>query len=436
MQAMTWRRPVPFTVCLIATFLTLPPSASATFNGPAECLGQSATLVGEAGSPLEGTDGPDVVVTNGVGFVETYGGDDLVCITGSYDAEAYGDHCPVFATGAGRDRIDSSMMAEDPYLLLCIDPGRDADEVTGGPVSEDVRAAEPTAKSSQRDVVDTAGGRDFVWTRGDDVVTLGADVDELTLLGDMSGGSFDAGGTLGDTLLAELPRLRSDASWQLDNRSGEIVGDTGEIGISGFSTFRVRASGDFTFIGSDERETFHFANYNKFWIPRESSVQLRMRGGNDEVWFYGGAPGGRLGGGDGNDTFHYFRSNGEGTNSRLPIVFNLASGRLEDVGSAGYTRRALGFENGDVFSAYCAPNGGRCGMAPLTLTGTSGPNYLRVWGAPNQTQPNVVRGRGGDDVLVGSNVSDILIGGEGEDVAKGRGGVDRCSAETRNGCDD
>ena len=46
-----------------------------------------------------------------------------------------------------------------------------------------------------------------------------------------------------------------------------------------------------------------------------------------------------------------------------------------------------------------------------------------------------LRGRGGDDRLVGGRLGDILQGGSGSDVAVGHGGSDRCSAEKEKSCE-
>jgi hypothetical protein len=258
-----------------------------------ECFGQAPTIVGGSSIELEGTDGPDVVLTNGAGLVRTYGGDDLVCITGSYAPTSNDDEGRVFLTGTGNDRIDSSLAhVSDPYLPLIIDPGPDADEVIGGPAREDVRAQERGAKSSRRDVINTAGGRDDVYTRGDDVVLLGPGQDKLLLYDDVRGGFYD-GGEAGDTLVANLTQGEK-ASWTIDNRSGMIVGRAGhEATLSGFSIFEVGVRGDLTFLGSDARETFATTVFNPhgFWIPR-GAVRIQMGGGDDSIKFYGGAQNG------------------------------------------------------------------------------------------------------------------------------------------------
>ena len=52
--------------------------------------GQAAMIVGTPGTlRLVGTEGPDVVVTNGSTIVESLGGDDVICVTGSAIANVF-----------------------------------------------------------------------------------------------------------------------------------------------------------------------------------------------------------------------------------------------------------------------------------------------------------------------------------------------------------
>lgn len=98
-------RPLPLVAAglLTATLLAAPTAQAAVET----CQGRAATIVGTPGQlGVTGTEGPDVVVTNGAVGVATLGGDDLVCVT---DVTA-----PVFVTlraGAGNDVVDASASA-------------------------------------------------------------------------------------------------------------------------------------------------------------------------------------------------------------------------------------------------------------------------------------------------------------------------------------
>lgn len=64
-----------------------------------------------------------------------------------------------------------------------------------------------------------------------------------------------------------------------------------------------------------------------------------------------------------------------------------------------------------------------------TYLGTRGDD--RVTGGAAYT----ARGRGGDDVLIGSYDDDVLLGGPGRDRVVGNRGHDRCRAEDVRGCE-
>lgn len=75
------------------------------------CNGQAATLVGTPGGVVTGTDGPDVIVTNGAARVEAGAGDDVICTTGTVAADPFNPAVAVLA-GAGNDLVDRRGEAE------------------------------------------------------------------------------------------------------------------------------------------------------------------------------------------------------------------------------------------------------------------------------------------------------------------------------------
>src|SRR6476620_9518961 len=73
------------------------------------CLGHVATIVGAPGEKVIGTDGPDVVKTNGAYASDTLGGDDLLCVDKAAEpanGESFDDI--YMAAGSGNDRIDAT----------------------------------------------------------------------------------------------------------------------------------------------------------------------------------------------------------------------------------------------------------------------------------------------------------------------------------------
>jgi hypothetical protein len=68
---------------------------------------------------------------------------------------------------------------------------------------------------------------------------------------------------------------------------------------------------------------------------------------------------------------------------------------------------------------------------PGTWTYLGTPGDDRVVGAGAYT----AKGRGGDDVLIGSYAADVLLGGGGRDRVVGGRGEDRCRGEELVGCE-
>jgi Ca2+-binding RTX toxin-like protein len=65
--------------------------------------------------------------------------------------------------------------------------------------------------------------------------------------------------------------------------------------------------------------------------------------------------------------------------------------------------------------------GSTCGGAPLTITGSEGPDVIQ-----GTSGPDVIHGQGGDDVIDGGGGDDRICGGAGEDRIEGGAGWDSC----------
>lgn len=75
-------RSTPLTAAVLLGLTMLNPSG-AIAAGEA-CRGEAATLVGSKSvRTLNGTPGRDVVATQGAETINTYAGDDLICVTGA-----------------------------------------------------------------------------------------------------------------------------------------------------------------------------------------------------------------------------------------------------------------------------------------------------------------------------------------------------------------
>jgi Ca2+-binding RTX toxin-like protein len=401
--------------------------ASAMHSDPARrdalCFGHSPTIIGSPGEKIIGTEGPDVVLTNGAFAADTLGGDDLLCVDKVADP---GDEF-LMATGPGNDRIDATH-AGGGYFSL----GPGADAFTGSDDGFDTVAADDAAAGEpDSDVIHTGDASDEVTSSGADTVDLGGWTDMLRVVGDPSGGHY-TGGSDRDVFYLDVPSGQVAASWTLNSRVGELRVDGRQAAeFDGFQEFGASGPRTFAFIGSARREMFNMTVSfpTSGWLARHSHVDVRMGGGKDRVHFYGGAPGSRFDGGPGKDLFYYYRNY-----PRLPrfttIRFDLASGALVDRWRGGAAkRRAANFEDAKIF-----PNGRRAG--PITIKGTNAPNRLKGVSAKFPWDvPVSIFGRGGNDELMGSRGNDTLIGGAGHDVATGRSGVDRCRAEATSDCE-
>ena len=300
------RLQIPLFIGVIATISGLaladaPVAASAVSAEARSCLGMGATIVGSS-DVIEGTEGADVVITNGAGVVTTLGGNDLVCITG---------HTPsgtgVFDTGSGDDRIDASAVNPKQFQVgVLLGPG--ADELIGGPASELVNAADETLGDTDRDVIDTAGGRDEVSSGSQlssnlvtqDVISLGAQADSLWLY---SPGATLVGGTGRDKVTFALDSPRG-ASWMIDNRRQRASADG--VVIASWSSFAIFTflgpvvRGPFTFRGSGTRERLVVIT------PHRWRLDVRMGGGDDRLIAGRGAPDSLYDGGKGSDVLEHF----------------------------------------------------------------------------------------------------------------------------------
>ena len=257
-----------------------------------------------------GTEGTDVVVTNGAAGAVLLGGDDLLCVTG--EAYIVDEEYPAwYSAGPGDDRIDSSEGSGN--FAIAADSG--SDEVTGGPDTDRVWAdpiylclpylacEEPPVEDGAVDVVNLAGVGTQFTGGSEDVVNLGAGRDGLSVKMRENGGTFQ-GGPAADYLIIRIPS--GDArSWKFDARSGRITRDGEQVaGLEGFSQFGLRSRGNFVFIGTDNDEQFT-THVDRSWTPLEGPIKVRMEGGNDRVYFRGGGEGARFDGGDGVDRFDF-----------------------------------------------------------------------------------------------------------------------------------
>ncbi len=392
------------------------------------CRGEAATIVG-SGRLISGTEGRDVVVTNGASTVKTLGGNDLVCVTGrlkdKYEA--------VYITaGAGDDVVDGST---SPRQMVDADLGTGVDRFIGGNGDDYVDAVPPGPDPAMEPDTFSGGG-------GDDVV--GLYVGTAASVIDNSRGQFSQG-------------QRVLSTWS---------------GMEEFSIFTSEGEnrGDVDFIGTAADESI-----NDFSTAAGVS-RFDLGGGNDS--YYGGAapkPGSTVTGGKGRDLFYLTSESGL-------LDLDLASGLLQIGDTAPYSLNADSFENASLFATrvvLAGDNGanklalracdgtvqGRKGSDKIsrkydmvfessldcteTLNANGGPGRDKISGTRGDDVlsggsgndrirggfgNDLLLGGGGNDKLKGDNDNDVLKGGRGFDRADGGPGKDKCQAERKRRC--
>ena len=379
----------------------LAPATAASAAGET-CRGEAATIVGANGDPIVGTEGRDVVVTNGVGSVRTLGGDDLVCITKQSILEL------VVEAGGGDDVVDGSTSSTTTAFT---DLGTGSDTYIG--TDGDDRFAVEINDGAGPDTFEGRGGTDSV-------------------------------------------RLSSgDADLVIDNAAGRAT-IAGQVRAtwSGLEEFRLLRSATraVTFVGSDVNEDVFDSGVG------DSLADVDLGKGRDS-FHVDVAPleGSRLRGGGGRDLV-------EVTSQETGLELDLKRHRMVVGASTPYYVSTPDLEDailqapdvllrGDEtanhlgFAACRAVVKGREGRDDIRWYAGSFAFALdcaesaRIDGGPGRDDlegtrgPDVLNGNDGTDVLHGRNGADKLFGGRGFDTASGGQGRDTCRAERERSCE-
>ncbi len=390
----------------------------------ATCDGLTATVVGTADDDvLTGTPGDDVIAAlGGNDEVDAGAGDDVVCGDAGAD---------VLTGGEGDDRLFGGTNGRVP--LFESEPEPQGDTVVPGPGDDLVDVGVNTVLRS--DGYGSPDTIDFSTSAAGVVVDLvagtatgdGADTVVLAQPVPTSGAVVEVlGSTHGDTLLGtEGP--------------DQLIGKGGGDRIEG------RGGDDFVVNDWDEYAPARGEDADDVFIGGEGDDYLDSTGGTDVLLGGPGVDGLRkeggpstLDGGPGRDRLEVYLGRGRHALTGGPgrdevLLAVLDTGPLTR-GVLDHARERFVVRFGhrdpvrsvvaDVERVVMPHNRGR-----WTYLGTPGDD--RVGGGA----PYTARGRGGDDVLVGSYADDVLLGGPGDDVARGGGGTDRCRAEDARHCE-
>ncbi|MEZ0577211.1 hypothetical protein [Nocardioides sp. MH1] len=419
-------------------------AASEARAGTPTCHDRAATVVGTPGGTVRGTDGPDVVVTNGAARTATGAGDDLVCVTGGSrkeDADVQTDD--------GDDVIDGSAAGTGTTRAYL---GEGDDSYTGFPGPDVVFAGDPGEGHAGEgsDVVTTGAGADVVVTGGTsaapdhDSIDVGAGRDGVRVEGPVDPALSMTGGAGRDELTLDRGSLRQALT--IDNAEGRATAD--DVAVMTWSSmedFRLTPFPRWeapSFIGGDGPE--------RVWtsVPL---AEARMGGGDDrvdqDVWEGPLLADAFFDGGRGEDTFVLMAGSGDQAER---VVYDRRNGSMlferdrqhhSDLQVDGFDRFRWSAVTLEVHGTARPDHFEWLGCHGV-VAGRGGDDVLRLrsdedagCGTYGADADLVTRGGPGDDRLLGNFLPDILIGGPGHDVTRGAGGQDRCVAETEVDCE-
>jgi Ca2+-binding RTX toxin-like protein len=423
------------TAALLGLALLVPTSAQAAAE---TCRGLPATIVGADNQRLVGTEGPDVIVTNGAQSLSALGGDDTICVTGT--PVTAGQGVSIIDAGAGDDYVEASVQGRGTTTVL----GAGADTFISGNGAEH---SVHTGTSPLRSSTDTEPDNVRI-TLGNASVTSGqADTDNPDVVEINRGSVVWKGRMTGQAPLTATgggSHLVLDAipgSTLIDAGQGYATSEASSLGFSGFTSFVFSggsAGGKLTFrgTGADERlEVF---------APDDFERDVTMRGGDD---FYGtngtGTRSSKARGGAGRDEVLLALP-------KYDVTADLDGGRA--VARKGRTKeivKTTGFEDLTLTARRGVVDGTPASeqiivaACRVNISGDRGKDFLAatdelddVWPVRDCRRYSAYLSGGiGKDTLIGGPGDDRLIGGPGRDTIDGGSGRDVCEGERRRGCE-
>jgi Ca2+-binding RTX toxin-like protein len=431
-------RPLP----LLATGLLaamLLPAAPAVAAGET-CQGRPATVVG---TPLQvgltGTEGDDVVVTNGAVTADTLGGNDLVCVTDS------GTYAGVrLDTGAGDDQVDASGTRGRVEAIL----GAGAD-LYAGSIARDQVTTGPghgTPDTEPDTVVSSSGGS--ATSEGDEVVSGTAGVpnpDDIRLTGLGSsvywGGPMAAGARLEVGPSGTLAPRLGTGDVAIDAVAGTITED-GVVVLRWTGPFvRFTLSGttaprSLELTGST-RDEYVYTSFDEGDGPQ----RFDLGAGDDTLLSPDGmgGSGSRYVGGPGEDDIDLWA----GKRLEVDLAARTWTSRAAAGRFAGWEAVRVGADRLELrgtkradhlrFFACTATVSGRGGNDTLESYRTGDDGYLLSCDA--RRSDVTISGNDGRDTISGTRGKDLLVGGPGRDTVDGNANRDRCSGEKLKSCE-
>lgn len=419
---------------LLGTVLLQPVSASGTGE---TCQGQPATVVGRPGGAVEGTDGADVIVTNGAIRVGAGAGDDLICVTGDASSTREPSRDVVLDAGDGNDSVEATAPGWSTLTTL----GNGADSYVGSSGGDQQIWTGDVLGSPDVDVdvVRVTVGIATVYSGSDsrpnaDVVDIRSGVVQWT--GDMS-----AGGQLTGHSVSTLRTVARSGDATIDARRGTAVTETSSATFSGFTdhefmTFATQ--GTLTYRGTDGSDRLSVE-------ARDTYDRVVDLGGGRDFYASDGFGGRRstYDGGAGRDQLllatpdqrvHLDLDDGRATARHRTRTVRRTFAGFEDLAVAARKAKVRGTASGEEITVIAC-------RAAVSAGGGADRVHFNAYFTDGWEMPTCGSRRGsidggpGDDQLYGSRGADRIIGGPGRDTADGSSGRDVCQAESVANCE-
>lgn len=423
------------TAALLGLALLVPTGAQAAVE---TCRGLPATVVGAPDQRLVGTEGPDVVVTNGAQSLTALGGNDTICVTGA--PVTTGQVVVDLDAGAGDDHVEASVQGRGTATVL----GAGADTfVSGNGAGHSVYAGTSRSATSTDTEVD-----DILVTLGSVYVASGQAGTDNPDTVEIDRGTVVWKGRMGAQ--APVTATGGGSSLVLDAVPGSTVIDAGDGAASSAATsLRFTGFAGFTFSGGTAGDTLTFRGTGaderlEVFAPDGVERDVTMRGGDD---FYGtngtGSRSSKARGGAGRDEVLLALP-------RYDVTADLDGGRA--VAHRGRTTklvRTTGFEDLSLTARRGIVDGTPAAeqivvaACRVDVSADRGKDFVAatdelddVWPVRDCARYSAhLNGGVGRDTLIGGPGDDRLIGGPGRDTIDGGSGRDVCEGERRRLCE-
>lgn len=406
-------------VALLGAALLAPVGTAAAVGET--CQGQAATIVGTPGGQITGTEGADVILTNGAIRVDALGGDDLVCSTGEDGGVTYATGVIVIL-GAGADTF--------------IPSERDGSTIYAGTVDGTDTEADVIRVSGEGLVISGMAGQPNA-----DIIDLVVAAGEVSWSGIQTApGAVSLGrnGILG---------VRSAHGDVTMDASGTVTGaDTALTWTGRFVRLIFTTSakyGRFTFRGTDGTERV------KVNAPMTYDRDIALGGGHDS--YESNSLGGkatRIKGGDGrnrllldlhsHDRVRVDLGGSRVTATKVGVEDSVRVRGFDGLAVTAKRAVVIGTDRADIITVIACRTTIK-GMkdrdilyAETRYQGDNADHWIRPRCSNYEA---TIDGGPGNDFITGMYGDDRLIGGPGNDSVRGEKGRDVCQGETIRGCE-